>query len=69
MTRARALLMLAAVGCMLASLTGCASSGSSSGDPYDYYGRGTTHGDSFPATYGRTGYYRYGRPGRYRGRY
>jgi hypothetical protein len=66
MRRLRALFMLAAVGCMLASLPGCASSGGSSGDYGDYYGRGTTHGDSFPATYGRTGYYRYGRPGRYR---
>ena len=66
MTRLRTFLMLAAVGCMLASLPGCASSGGSGGGGDPYYGRGTKHGDSFPATYGRTGHYRYGRPGRYR---
>lgn len=62
MTRLRALVALAAVAGALASLPGCASSGSSGGYPNDYYGRGTKHGDTFPQTYGRTGYYRYGRP-------
>ena len=65
MKRFAALLLLLAVGCLLASISGCASSsGSSSG----YYTRGTIHRDSFPDTYGGGSYYpyTYGRPGRYR---
>jgi hypothetical protein len=68
MRRLGPILLLLGAGWLLATNTGCASSGSST-DPY--YGRGTTAGDSFPDTYGRYGrhphgrYGRHGRPGRY----
>ena len=69
MRRLGPILLLLGAGWLLATNTGCASSGSST-DPY--YGRGTKAGDSFPGTYGRYGYDghgrhgRRGRPGRYR---
>ena len=66
MKRCAALLLLAALVCLLAALAGCASSGS---DRSVYYGTGgSIHADAFPDTYGwdwgdRT---RVGRPTSYR---
>lgn len=69
MSPLKAVLLSTAIAGLLALASGCASSGGSSRrSTDDYYGRGTVHADSYPATYGRGGGYRYGRygrPGRY----
>jgi hypothetical protein len=50
MKRYSAVLLLAALVCIIASLTSCASSGSDRGV---YYGTGgSIHADAFPETYG-----------------
>ena len=58
MSRARAILSLAAA-CLIACALGCASSGSR---PSGYYQRDSIHRDSFPPGYTPGGHYRHGRP-------
>ena len=59
-----ALALLGRAAGLLPSLTGCANSASNAGEYY--YPTGTINRDAYPRAYGRTGYYGYGRPGRYR---
>jgi hypothetical protein len=64
MKRSTALLLLTALGCLLASTSGCAGGSSREGV---YYGNGgTIHSDAYPETFGWGGTHHWGRPGPYR---
>ncbi len=63
----RTMLLLFAATCCIAALSGCATSGHPADrEAEGYYNRGGIHTNSFPRTFGGSGYYRYGRPGYYR---